>query len=171
MGRSVELLTFADLVCIQSLGDHVNAVVTVLECSIHAGLMAPQSINLIPCAMAAYRYPGLAPSLLGLFAALVASPAFADSVQARCDVFPVGEDRAKSSGLCTFSQRQGFVSIRLQGGKTIELTPNQSTPDAFFDQRGEPAKREILEGNRGQVYRLEKKSIFVFWDPAPYAKR
>jgi len=121
--------------------------------------------------MAPYRFPAPTTSLLGVFAALVATPAFADSVEARCDVFPVGEDRAKSSGLCTFSQRQGFVTIRLQGGKTIELTPNPSTPDAYFDQRGEPVKREILEGNRGQVYRLEKKSIFVFWDPAPYANR
>lgn len=65
----------------------------------------------------------------------------------------------------------GFCDHSSAGGKTIELTPNQSTPDAYFDQRGEPAMREILEGNRGQVFRLEKKSIFVFWDPAPYANR
>ncbi|MCP9915750.1 hypothetical protein [Cyanobium sp. ATX 6F1] len=100
----------------------------------------------------------------------LAAPALADTVDARCDVFPAGDDKATSSGLCTFSQRQGFVSIQLKGGQTIELKPNESTPNAFFDERGEPAKREMLEANRGQVYRLEKQSIFVFWDTAPYSK-
>lgn len=91
-------------------------------------------------------------------------------MDARCDVFPAGDDKATSSGLCTFSQRQGFVTLRLKGGQTIALKPNESTPNAFFDERGEPAKREILEANRGQVYRLDTQSIVVFWDPAPYAK-
>ncbi|MBW4529684.1 MAG: hypothetical protein KME02_03240 [Aphanothece saxicola GSE-SYN-MK-01-06B] len=94
----------------------------------------------------------------------------ADTVDARCDVFPAGDDKATSSGLCTFSQRQGFVTIRLKGGQTVELKPNENTPNAFFDERGEPAKREMLDANRGQVYRLETQSIFVFWDTAPYKK-
>lgn len=94
----------------------------------------------------------------------------ADTVDARCDVFQAGDDKATSSGLCTFSQRQGFVTIRLKGGQTVELKPNASTANAFFDEQGEPAKREILEANRGQVYRLEKQSIFVFWDTAPFKK-
>lgn len=116
------------------------------------------------------RLQTLFASLLSFVAVAVASPVLADTVDARCDVFPAGDDKATSSGLCTFSQRQGFVTIRLKGGQTIELKPNQSTPNAFFDERGEPAKREMLEANRGQVYRLEKQSIFVFWDAAPYAK-
>ncbi len=62
------------------------------------------------------------------------------------------------------------MSIQLKNGRRIELKPNESTPDAYFDERGEPAKREMLEANRGQVYRLEKQSIFVFWDTAPYSK-
>lgn len=111
-----------------------------------------------------------AAALLSLTSVVVASPVRADTVDARCDVFPAGDDKATSSGLCTFSQRQGFVSIQLKNGQRIELKPNESTPNAYFDERGEPAKREILEANRGQVYRLEKQSIFVFWDPAPFSK-
>lgn len=111
---------------------------------------------------------GFAFSILAVACASVPLPALADTVQARCDVFPAGEDKAVSSGLCTFSQRQGFVRIQLKGGQSVELKPNDSTPNAYLDERGEPAKREILEGGRGQVYRLEKQSIFVFWDPAPY---
>jgi len=101
---------------------------------------------------------------------MVATPVLADTVDARCDVYPAGDDRATSSGLCTFSQRQGFVSIELKGGKRIELMPNEATPNAYYDASGNPAKREILEANRGQVYRLATQSIFVYWDPAPFKK-
>jgi len=112
----------------------------------------------------------LSAALLGAAALMVATPVLADTVDARCDVYPAGDDRATSSGLCSFSQRQGFVSIELKGGKRIELKPNEATPNAFFDAAGEPAKREILEANRGQVYRLATQSIFVYWDPAPFKK-
>ena len=101
---------------------------------------------------------------------MVATPVLAETVDARCDVYPAGDDRATSSELCTFSQRQGFVSIELKGGQRIELKPNEATSNAYFDAAGEPAKREILEGNRGQVYRLATQSIFVYWDPAPFKK-
>jgi hypothetical protein len=116
------------------------------------------------------RLPILAASLLSLASVAVAAPALADTVQARCDVFPAGEDKATSSGLCSFSQRQGFVTIRLKGGQTVELRPSESSPNAYIDGSGKPVKREILEANRGQVYRLKTQSIFVFWDPAPYGK-
>lgn len=112
----------------------------------------------------------LSAALLGAAALMVATPVLADTVDARCDVYPAGDDRATSSGLCSFSQRQGFVSIELKGGKRIELKPNEATPNAFFDAAGEPAKREILEANQGQVYRLATQSIFVYWDPAPFKK-
>lgn len=137
------------------------------------------SVTTFPCPMGALRrvptppmrrLPILAASLLGLASVVAAAPALADTVQARCDVFPAGDDKATSSGLCTFSQRQGFVAIQLKGGLTIELKPHESTPNAYFDGRGAPAKREILDANRGQVYRLENQSIFVLWDPAPYGK-
>jgi hypothetical protein len=110
-------------------------------------------------------------SLVSLAGVSLTSATLADTVNARCDVFSVGEDKAVSSGLCAFSQRQGFVTIRLAEGQTIQLRPNESTPGAFFDQQNQPAQREILEGNRGQVYRLAKQSIFVFWDTAPYPNK
>lgn len=112
----------------------------------------------------------LTASLLGLGMLAVAPPARADTVEARCDVFPAGEDRALSSGLCSFSQRQGFVTIRLQNGDTVELRPNATKADAFVDAKGQPARRDILEGKRGHVYRLATRSIFVYWDLAPYVK-
>jgi hypothetical protein len=114
------------------------------------------------------RFQLIAASLLCLTSVTTGAPAFADTVQARCDVYPPGDDQATSTGLCTFSQRQGFVSIQLKGGQTITLKPNTSVPDSFVDANGEPARREMIEANRGHIYRLRTQTIFVFWDSAPY---
>lgn len=116
------------------------------------------------------RFQALGVAAVGLAALAVVAPARADTVQARCDVFPRGDDRATSSGLCRFSQRQGFVSIELSNGRRYELKPNEAVADGYLDAQGRPARVEILEANRGQVYRLAEQSIFVFWDPAPFAK-
>ncbi|MCS5698777.1 hypothetical protein NZK32_06950 [Cyanobium sp. FGCU-52] len=104
-------------------------------------------------------------SFAGLLAGL---PAQADTVKARCDAFPKGEDRATSSGLCTFSQRQGFVSIQLMNGQRIELSPHGDKPNAYRDASGMPATRELADQGNLQIYRLAKQSIFVYWDTTPY---
>jgi hypothetical protein len=105
---------------------------------------------------------------LGLGGLLAGVPALADTVKARCDVFPKGEDRATSSGLCTFSQRQGYVSIELKDGQRVELTPQEGKPNAYLDAKGNPAKREIADNGNIHIYRLAKQSIFVYWDTTPY---
>ncbi|MFQ6537811.1 MULTISPECIES: hypothetical protein [Aphanothece] len=101
----------------------------------------------------------------GMFSAL---PVQADTVKARCDVFPKGEDRATSSGLCTFSQRQGFVSIQLNNGQRVELTPDGSKANAYLDANDKPATRELQDNGNIHIYRLAEQSIFVYWDTAPY---
>ncbi|MGB5771351.1 MAG: SH3 domain-containing protein, partial [Crocosphaera sp.] len=57
----------------------------------------------------------------------------ADTVNARCDVYPKGEDRATSSGLCTFSQRQGVVGIQLENGERYDLRPVGDRPGNYKD--------------------------------------
>ena len=98
-------------------------------------------------------------------AALVAlAPAKADTTTARCDVYPRGEDRATSSDTCTFSQRQGYVTIRLKDGTTYELTPSSTQAAAFTDQNGRPGTIEDDLGTTGLIYRLADVSIYVYWD-------
>ncbi len=98
-------------------------------------------------------------------AALVAlAPAKADTTTARCDVYPRGEDSATSSDTCTFSQRQGFVTITLKDGTTYELTPSPTQATAYTDQNGRPANREDELGTAGVIYRLADVSIYVYWD-------
>lgn len=102
-------------------------------------------------------------------------PALADTVQARCDGYPKGEARAgdilrsvhrlPASGC----RRQGFVGIQFRIGKRHDLSPNERQPDGCTDRNGRAVTRELLEDNRGQVYRFKEKSIFVDWDNAPCA--
>jgi hypothetical protein len=92
----------------------------------------------------------------------------ADTVNARCDVYPKGEDRATSSGPCTFSQRQGVVGIQLKNGKRYDLVPYGNQPGNYRDQNGRAAYRQSGLGDKGQIYRLANESIFVYWDAAPY---
>ncbi len=90
----------------------------------------------------------------------------ADTVQARCDVYPKGEDRATSSGPCTFSQRQGAVGIQLRNGKRYDLVPVGNNPGNYRDQNGRAAYRQAGLGDRGLIFRLANESIFVYWTNA-----
>ncbi len=110
----------------------------------------------------------VAAATLVLSSLALAGSARADTVKARCDVFPKGEDRATSSALCTFSQRQGVVGIQLESGQRYELVPVGDQPSAYRDQDGREAFRELGLGDRGQIYRLATESIFVYWDTAPF---
>lgn len=92
----------------------------------------------------------------------------ADTVKARCDVYPKGIDQATSSGLCTFSQRQGYVGIQLQNGKRYDLSPVGNQPSNYQDQNGQAAYRQAGLGDKGQIYRLASESIYVYWDTSPY---
>lgn len=100
----------------------------------------------------------------------IAHIAKADTVQARCDVYPKGEDRVTSSGLCTFSQRQGAVGIQLQNGKRYDLRPVGTQPGNYRDQSGRAAYRQAGLGDKGQIYRLANESIYVYWNTAPYGR-
>jgi uncharacterized protein len=90
----------------------------------------------------------------------------ADTVQARCDIYPAGSDRASSSSSCMFSQRQGVVSIQLQNGTRYELSPVGNDPGNYVDQNGKPAYRQAGLDDKGQIYRLANESIYVYWDAA-----
>ncbi len=94
----------------------------------------------------------------------------ADTVTARCDVYPKGQDRATSSDVCTFSQRQGVVGIQLKNGKRYDLVPVGNNPGNYRDQNGRAAYRQSGLGDKGQIYRLATESIYVYWDTAPYGQ-
>ena len=101
--------------------------------------------------------------LVGLLCAGVAQ---ADTVQARCDIYPKGQDRASAVVPCTFSQRQGYVTIDRADGVRHELSPKGDQPGTYVDERGRPAYRSSGLGSRGHIYRLADQSIYVYWSTA-----
>ncbi|HEY9640426.1 MAG TPA: hypothetical protein V6C57_08080 [Coleofasciculaceae cyanobacterium] len=112
-----------------------------------------------------------APKILFAVATAVAAcgislTAKADTVDARCDIYPRGEDRSAAVVPCTFSQRQGVVGIQLQNGKRYDLRPVGDQPGNYVDQNGQAAYRQAGLGDRGQIYRLATESIYVYWDTA-----
>lgn len=61
--------------------------------------------------------------------------AIADSNQATCEVRKHGDKIKDASGSCSFSQRQGYIDIRLRNGDSYSLSPTDK-PNHFKDQDG-----------------------------------
>lgn len=97
------------------------------------------------------------------------SAARADTVDARCDFYPVGDDTASKSMPCTFSQRQGFISIQRQDGVRYEFQPTGDRPGNFVDGNGNAVYRQSGLGDAGQIYRLPDVSIYLYWDTSSLA--
>ena len=90
----------------------------------------------------------------------------ADSTEARCDIYPKGSDHASKMIPCTFSQRQGYVTITRDDGVTHILSPEGDTPGNFSDQDGRPVYRQSGLGDQGLIFRCEDESIYVYWNTA-----
>ena len=99
-------------------------------------------------------------------ALLYAAPSAADSTEARCDIYPAGSDHTDVMIPCTFSQRQGHITIARSDGVTHDLTPVGDAPGNFVDQYGQKVYRQSGLGDQGQIFRLTGESIFVYWSTA-----
>lgn len=88
----------------------------------------------------------------------------ADSTEARCDIYPAGEDHASSMLHCAFSQRQGYITITRADGVTHDLSPVDDTPGNFRDQQGSPVYRQSGLGDQGLIFRFPDQSIYVYWN-------
>ncbi|TXS90815.1 hypothetical protein FV139_17755 [Parahaliea maris] len=98
--------------------------------------------------------------------ALWAATASADSTEARCDIYPAGEDHASASIACTFSQRQGYVTITRSDGITHDLSPVGDEPGNYQDQDGHPVYRNSGLGDQGLIFRMPDESVYVYWSTA-----
>ena len=103
-------------------------------------------------------------ALLCLAGALSPVIGWADSTQALCEIYPRGEDHASNNMACTFSQRQGYITITRDDGVTYELSPEGETPGNFRDQNGHQVFRKSGLGEQGQIFQLKDESVFVYWD-------
>jgi hypothetical protein len=107
-----------------------------------------------------YRFSSIAVVL----AATWTTPVTADTVDARCDIYPKGEDHASAMLACTFSQRQGYVTINRSDGVTHDLSPEGDSPGTYKDQNGSAVYRESGLADQGLIFRLPDQSVYVYWD-------
>jgi hypothetical protein len=88
----------------------------------------------------------------------------ADSTEAACEIYPKGEDHTDVLIPCTFSQRQGYITIRRSDGVTHDLSPVGETSGNFEDQDGRPVYRQSGLGDQGLIFRFPDESIYVYWN-------
>ena len=96
----------------------------------------------------------------------VALPGRADWTDARCDIYPKGEDHTRQSGPCVFSQRQGYVTIRREDGVVHDLSPVGDDPGNYRDQQGRAVYRQSGLGSAGLIFRFPDESVYVYWQTA-----
>ena len=96
--------------------------------------------------------------------ALSAAVSVADSTDAACEVYPRGEDHTDVLIPCSFSQRQGYISIFRSDGVTHELSPVGDTPGKLEDQDGRSVTRQSGLGDQGLIFRFPEESVYVYWN-------
>ena len=102
-----------------------------------------------------------------LMAALLAAwagPTSADSTDAACEIYPKGEDHTDVLIPCTFSQRQGYVTISRSDGVMHDLSPVGDNPGNFEDQDGRTVYRQSGLGDQGMIFRFPDASVYVYWN-------
>jgi len=112
------------------------------------------------------RFTCLAVLLAIVVAATWTTAVTADTVDARCDIYPKGQDHASAMLACTFGQRQGYVNITRADGVNYDLSPVGDQPGNYRDQQGRAVYRQSGLGSQGQIFRLPDESVYVYWDTA-----
>ena len=109
---------------------------------------------------------GKGAAIVGAMALAWATSSAADSVDARCDIYPAGADHTDEMMRCRFSQRQGNITIAREDGVTHDLSPVGDTPGNFRDQNGRTVYRQSGLGDQGQIFRFPDQSVYVYWSTA-----
>lgn len=104
--------------------------------------------------------------IIGALMAVWTMSSAADSTEARCDVYPAGSDHTDKMIRCTFSQRQGYVTIVREDGITHDLSPTDDAPGNFRDQDGRTVYRQSGLGDQGLIFRFPDESVYVYWNTA-----
>ncbi len=97
-------------------------------------------------------------------AALSAVPvAHADTVRAECGFGGAGDTPPGDTSACTFSQRQGYIRIAIDGGPEFELSPVGEKPGSYADPGGNAVYRRSGLGERGMRFEFPDQHLYVYW--------
>jgi len=107
------------------------------------------------------HYLYLASMLLALLVAT--QPSQADTTQAECGFATAVDAPRDQTSACTFSQRQGFINIDIDGGPDFAFSPTGDTPGNFVNADGQAVYRRSGLGNQGLIFKLPDRFLFVYW--------
>jgi hypothetical protein len=101
--------------------------------------------------------------LAAVFLLAHAAPTEADSMRAQCGFSGSPQTRPAATSPCVFSQRQGYASVRIEGGESFEFSPVGDTPGNFTNAQSTPVYRLSGLGDEGQLFKLPSNYLYVFW--------
>ncbi len=103
---------------------------------------------------------------LSCAAMLISPAAMSDWTDARCDIYPKGEDHASAVIPCVFGQRQGYITITRSDGIVHDLSPKGDTPGNYKDAQGKNVYKQSGLGKNGLIFRFSDESVYLYWDTA-----
>ena len=89
--------------------------------------------------------------------------AWADSARAECGFAATADEVPEETSACTFSQRQGFVNIDIDGGPGFDLRPTGKGPGDYVDANGRTVYRRSGLADQGQLFQLPERYLYVYW--------
>ena len=87
----------------------------------------------------------------------------ADSTSALCEIETKAAEAEIQRFPCTFSQRQGYVSIVVDDKDAYTLSPVGDAPGNYLDADGQPVYRQAGMGSAGLIFRFPERVIRVMW--------
>ena len=100
-------------------------------------------------------------ALLGVL--LLPASGIADSALAQCEIEMDAPEYEIQRLPCTFSQRQGYVSIVVGDTDAYTLSPVADAPGNYLDAESEPVYRQAGLGSAGLIFRFPDRVIRVIW--------
>ena len=103
-----------------------------------------------------------------LSATLTISPAtLADSMRSRCGYSDSANQAPDAYQPCVFSQRQGYINVSFAGDVKHQFSPDGEAPGTYLDQDQNRVYRKKGLAERGQLFQLPHRYLYVLWNPVP----
>jgi hypothetical protein len=90
-----------------------------------------------------------------------------DTIHSRCGYSSGASTDPGTYQSCTFSQRQGYISISIGEQLSHQLTPDGDIAGTYLDQQGKRVYRKKGLGESGQLFQLPQGFLHVLWDAVP----
>lgn len=97
---------------------------------------------------------------LGFLAAPIAQ---ADGTPAECGFSATLDASHDVTSACTFSQRQGFITIYIDGALEFDFRPTADATGNYLDAEGQAVYRRSGLGKQGLIFQLPDRFLFVYW--------